>query len=120
MINDITLIELSKALNGEVFITPSHTSFGSTSTILTPATSTLPGELDRSLNSNSRLNNRTTFISSRSGVAVITPGGDRINNIGLWSAASAGSLFASSLVPSILHSSTYDLEVNWNIFIERK
>ena len=116
---DTGLIELAKALNGESNTIPSHVAFSST--VITPDTAdtSIPGELDRSATSGTRVTNQVTFNALRSG-ATASSTGDYINTLGLFTSTSGGNLYAEALVPSVLHTTTFDLEIDWKVTIERK
>lgn len=119
MINNYTLEQLSKAFNGESFTVPSYIAFSSTTKTLSPSDTSLGGELDRSVLSNTRVDNVVTFTGIRSG-ANVTGSGDIIKSMGLFASSTAGTVMPQALVPNVLHSSTFDLEVEWNVRVERK
>ena len=119
MITDIFLNNLAKAINGESFTLPAYNAFSS-SVITVDATDTsLPTEYDRSSASGARINNTVTFTSVRSG-AIASSSGDYINSMGLLSSSTVGDLHVEALVPNVLHTTSFDLEVDWAITIERK
>lgn len=118
MITNNFLNELAKAVNGESYVSPGVVAFSSTTKTLSPSDTSLGGELDYDATSGSRVTNEVTFNALRSGT-IVSAGGDRINSLGLLD-TSTGTLLAEALVPSVLHTSTYDLDVNWKIIIERK
>lgn len=119
MISDHFLEQIAAAINGESYDTPAYMAFSSS--VITPdATATsLPTEIGRDATTNSRVTNIVTFSATKSG-ATVGAGGDRINSLGLVDTSTGGTLFAQALVPSVLHTSTYDLEVNWKVKVERK
>lgn len=118
MITNNFLNEVSKAINGESYVSPGVIGFSSTTKTLSPTDTSLGGELDYGSAAGTRVTNVTTFNALRSGAAVGV-GGDRINSLGLLN-TSTGTLLAEALVPSVLHTSTYDLDVSWKIIVERK
>lgn len=119
MITDLFLNEIAKNINGESSSAPSHCAFSST--VITPdATDTsLAQEWDRSSATGSRVSNVVTLTAIRSG-AIASSTGDAINALGLFTAASGGTLLAEATVPNILHSDTFDLETEWRITVSRK
>lgn len=119
VLTDVFLIEMAKALNGESFSTPTHGAFSSS--VITPAATdtSLPSEYDRSSFTGSRDSNEVTFSGLRSG-ATASSSGDYINLFGLLDSSSGGNLFLEALVPSVLHTTSFDFEVDATITIERK
>jgi len=122
MITDIFLEEVAKYMNAEASTTVSDLTFSST--VITPdATDTsVAGELGaRVTTTNSRSSTvpTVTFIGTRSG-AIASSSGDFVNLVALFTASSGGNLMAEALVPSVLHTTSFDLEVNWSITAARK
>ena len=118
MIVDTFLYELAKKINGESSESPDYVAFSED--VITPdATDTsIPGILDGDAASGSRTLGVVTFNAIRSG-AVASSSGDYINTLGLTKTSGSGTLFAEALVPSILHTTSYDLEVDWDITVSR-
>lgn len=119
MITDVFLTEIAKAINSESNAVPAYIAFSSSVITPDPGDTSLPSEYDRSATSNSRATNEVTYTASRSGTSV-SGSGEYINTIGLLDTSTGGNLLAEGLVPSVLHTSTYDLEVNWKVIVERK
>lgn len=119
VLTDVFLDEMAKAMNGESYTVGSDVAF-SNDIIVPDATDTaLPSEFDRSSTTGSRTGNKVSFTAIRSG-AIASVGGDTVNSIGLLTASSGGNLLSEATVPSIVHTQTFDLEVDWQITIERK
>jgi hypothetical protein len=118
MLTNNFLYAVAGWMNGETTTIPTHVAWSST--VITPsATDTsIAHEYDRSSVTNSRVLNKATFSATRSSV-VASSTGDYINMAGLFNAATTGTLFAEALVPSLLHTTTYDLELDWNITVTR-
>jgi hypothetical protein len=119
MLMDNFLYAVAGWMNGETFTIPS---FGAwSSTVLTPAgtdTSLAHEYATRSAATGARVLGDTTFTITRSSV-LASSSGDYINSLGLLTASSGGTLYAEALVPSILHTTTYDFEVDWKISVSR-
>ena len=119
MITDVFLQELAKNINGESNTNASHLAYSSTAITPDATDTTLTGEfLTRVSATGSRVLTETTFNAIRSG-AVASSSGDRINAMALFTSSSGGNLFAEALVPSILHTTAFDFEVDWKITISR-
>lgn len=119
MITDVYLQEIAKAINGEANTVVSHCAFSST--VLTPAATdtSLAHEYDRSSATGTRSTNSVTFNSLRSG-ATASSTGDYINVVGLLTSSTGGNLMLEALVPSVLHTTSFDFEVDATVTIERK
>lgn len=120
MITDTFLNNMAAVLNGSSFSIPTHNAFSSTSITQSPTASTLTGEsLTRVTLTPDTVVNRTNFTGLRSG-AVASSSGNIVNAIGLFTASSSGTLLATALVPSVLHTSSFDLSVDWGISVNRR
>lgn len=121
MIMDTFLNNIAKWINGESASIISHTAY--TSTVITPATTDtsvqFSGEYDRTTASGTRNLNEVSFNSVRSG-AIASSGGDTINTVGLFNAGTGAELLAEATVPSLLHTTDFDVESDWVITIQRK
>lgn len=120
VLTDVFLEEMAKALNNESFTTPVGIAFSSS--VITPAATdtSLAHEYDRAGLSGTRSTNEVTFSGLRSG-AVASSTGDYINLVGVLSTSTTGgNLFVEALVPSVLHTTSFDFEVDATITIERK
>jgi hypothetical protein len=119
MITDNFLNTIAGWVNGETATIPSFVAWSSSA--ITPAgtDTSLPSEYTtRTSASGTRTLNATTFNSTRLST-LATSTGDYINSLGLLTASTAGTLYAEALVPSILHTTTFDLEVDWTITVSR-
>jgi len=118
MINDNMINGLAGALNGESLTIPASMLFSSDVVAVSGTATSIPGVLDYDDVTNSRTANVTKFTGVRSGTAA-SSGGDYINTLGLLTSSSGGDLMAMAAVSSLLHTTDFDLEVDWEITIAR-
>jgi len=120
MITDTFLNELATVINGGTMDVPSHIGFTSTALTLSGTDTSMSGEFGNRVSvSGTRVLSNTTFGGLRGG-AVASSSGDTINAIGLFDASTTGDLYAEALVPSVIHTSTFDFEIDWGIRVSRK
>ena len=122
MLTDKFLINIAKSINGETENHVGYVTFSSTVHTPDSTDTSVAGELgSRVTATGARTSTGTevTFNGLRSG-AVASSSGDDINLIGLFDTASNGELEAEATVPSILHSDSFDLEVDWTINVQRR
>jgi len=114
MINDNYIEGLAKLMTGEAYVIPSYMAFGSTTGTLTAVDLVTSGEFDRNaLDSVERIGSTAKFIGSRSSVEA---NNEVINVVGLHNVvtlASSGNLQANFLVASLVHTSDFDVEVEF-------
>jgi len=120
MINNNYLNGLAKLMTGVSYNIPSYLAFGSTTGTLTATDLVTSGEFDRNaLDSTEQIDYVAKFIGRR----LSTEAGDeRINVIGLHNSGvpgSSGNLQANMLVSSLLHTSDFDVEVEFWVKHER-
>jgi hypothetical protein len=120
MINDNFLYGAAKLMAGESYTIPSHMAFGSTFGTLTANDISTSGEFDRNaLDSLSTTNNIVKFVGRR----LSTEASDEtIQLVGLHNAsglASTGNLQANVLLSSLIHTTDFDLEVEFWMQFER-
>lgn len=119
-LNDTLLYQLAGSLNGEAYDNPSHAGFSSTAITIDPTSSSLSGEFgSRVVVSGSRTLNEVSFNGLKTG-AVVSSVGESISSFGLFNASSSGDLQAHALTASLLHTSDFDIEVDWVISVQRK
>ncbi|OYT26520.1 MAG: hypothetical protein B6V02_01490 [Thermoprotei archaeon ex4572_64] len=118
MINDNMINALAGALNGEGMTMPSSMAFSEDVQTLSPTATNITGILDSDDTTNSRTTNVTKFTGVRSGTSVISPTGDYLNTLGLFT-SEGGTLMATSSVANFLHTDDFDLEVDWEITVSR-
>jgi len=120
-IMDNLLNDMAKTLIGDTFTAPTHGAWSSTAITIDPTDTTLSGEFGtRSTMVGSRILNEVTFTGLRTGASVTSSTGERLNSMGLFNAASVGTLHSEALVTSVLHTSDFDVELDWIIKVNRR
>jgi hypothetical protein len=120
VVHDNQLAELAKTLNSESAVVPSHFTFSTTDLTLDPSMASFTGEIPaRVAVSGSRVNNVTTLTGIRSGAVVGSSAGETLYEAALFSASTSGTLLHMEGLPSILHTTNFDIELNWDLSIER-
>lgn len=112
---------MSKLFNGDSVAITNYMDFsGSSSFSLDATASSVVGSLGRVSVTKSRDTNEPTVIVSglRSGTNV-SSGGDTLYGAALLPSDSNEGVQALSSVPEILHTSSFDLQVDWTIEFER-
>ena len=120
MITDTFLNNIAGLINGESSRIPSHAAFSS-SVITADATHTsLPTELDSPrLNiTKSRSTNTTTYSFVRTG-ALASSTGDYLNAVAIIDSVTGGFILSEATVSSLLHTTSFDVEVDWKISVDR-
>lgn len=120
MITNSFLSEVAKAVAGESFVTPAYFAFGSD--VITPneASTSLSGEEgSRSSASDSRSANVVTFSGTRSGAAVASSDGDVLNSVGVLDTSSSGTLLSEHSLSSIVHTTRFDIVVDYELSVDR-
>lgn len=112
MINDNYIEGCAKLLTGEAYTLPSHLAFGSTTGVLASNDTITSGEFDRNaLDSKASANNVSKYIGTRSSVEA---SGETINVVGMHNTGAlgaSGDLQLNFLVPSLVHTTSFDVEV---------
>lgn len=120
MITNNFLNETAKALAGESYVVPTFMAFGST--VITPnaASTVVTGEIgDRYALSDSRSNAIVTWSGIRTGADVATSSGDTLNAIYMLSASTGGTLFSENTLSSIIHTTAFDIAVDYAVTVSR-
>ena len=115
------LVDMAKLANGESVTIASYMDFSDSSTFSLDATaSSVLGSLGRISATSSRESTepQLIFSATRNGTTV-SAGGDTIYGAALLPADSNSDVQALASVPEILHTSTFDLQVDWTIEFER-
>lgn len=122
MITDTQLIQLAKALNNESYTIASHLAVTTDTDFTADATSTDIGtELGgRIATTNSRINTTTSYSAVRSGAIVVEPTGDVLTGVGLFSNSSGGDLEVTIPLPSLSHTTGFDIEFDFDITVSRR
>jgi hypothetical protein len=118
-IHDNELTEAAKAANSESRVVANYATFSTTDLTITPSM-TFTGEIPvRFAVTKSRVNNVVSATGIRSGTAVGSSAGETLYEAAMNSAATSGTVLAIQGLPSILHTTNFDIEVNWDVGYER-
>ena len=119
MIPDVSLNNMAALLKGDTVVVPSHLTFGTT--VITPSAgdTTLDGETGSriELSTPTRTNNIVFFEGIRTGAIA---NDEYLNATALFNSTSGGTLYAEATMASVLHTTTFDIEVDWRIEFNRK
>ena len=121
MITDTFLKQMASALASESYTVPSYLTVGTE--VITPATTdtSLSGEIGpRGSLSKTRTVNEVEFANIRSSTSVLESTGDTLTSTALFSASTVGDMFSAIVLPSITHTSTFDIEFTWTFTINRR
>jgi len=120
MITDTFLQRIAGLINGESVLVPSYAAFSSDVITASGTDTSLPSELDSPrLNiTNSRSNNTTTYSFTRSG-ALANSSGDYLNAMAIIDSATGGYVLSEATIPNFLHTTAFDINVNWKVSVER-
>lgn len=121
MINNLLLyIAADKLIGGTTYNIPAYMAFGSTTGTLTAADTVTSGEFDRNaLTSTSRTDNIAKYSCTRTSTEA---NNEYINVVGLHNSsglASSGNLVANMLVASLLHTTAFDVDIEFWISVSR-
>ena len=112
MINDNYLIGMANLAGNLPYSIPAYLAVGSTTGVLTSGDLVTSGEFDRNACSSPVVStNVVKYIGSRTSVEA---GNEYINVVGFHNSSvpfSSGNLQVNFLVPSLLHASTFDIEI---------
>jgi hypothetical protein len=121
MINDEFLEGMATLASGGSYTVISHLAFGSTSGTITATDLITSGEFERdTIDSTTSTGNTVTYVGSRS--SAVADGTTYINVVGWHNAstlASSGNLQANFLLPSLLQTTSFDLEFELTIDFNR-
>lgn len=120
MITNNFLNETAKALAGESYVVPAYMAFGST--VITPnaATTTVTGETGARYGlTDSRSTNIVTWSGTRSGADVASSTGDTLNSVYMLSASTGGTVLSENTLASIIHTTSYDIAVDFAVTVSR-
>ena len=121
-VNDNLLNNIAKALNSESYVTLSYLAVSTDSTFAASLTNTtIVGESpSRIATTSSRSANTVTFNAIRSGASVVdTTNGDTLYGAAWFSAVTAGQLQLDVALPSLIHTTAYDLETDLDLTTNR-
>ena len=119
MINDQFLVGIAKLLNAESFTLPSYMAFGSTNIVVSATDTSIAGEFDRNPVTSTRSTNLIKFTGSR----LATEANNQIiYNTALVNSSTmyAGStIMANTVIASFIHTTDFDIDVEYWFTIER-
>lgn len=120
MITDLMLNEMAKGLAGDSFVIPSHFAYSTDTVAITAAMTTISGEVStRNAAGDVRTLNQVNFSGIRSGTQVTSSAGITLKTLGVFSASTSGTLLSAVTLPSILHTTTFDIDTEVNYTINR-
>lgn len=121
MITDTLLQNVAKALNSESHTVPTYLAVTvATDFTATPTSTDIGTEVgSREALTSSRIDAVTSYTAIRSG-AVVTPGGDILTGMGLFSASTGGDLEITVPLPDVSHTDAFDIEFNVELTVGRR
>jgi hypothetical protein len=120
MINNNLLNGIASLLTGGTFNIPSHLAFGSTTGTLTATDVVTSGEFDRNaLSSDSSSTNTATFIGSRTSVEANNEAINLISLVNSATVSGSNDIMSNFLMPSIIHSTSFDISIELTYTITR-
>jgi hypothetical protein len=120
MINDNLLNGVATLLSGGSFTIPSYLAFGSTTGTLTATDIITSGEFDRNaLSSDSNTTNTVTYIGSRLGSEASSQTINIISLVNSSTANGSNDIISNFLLPSVIHTTSFDINVEVTYTITR-
>lgn len=120
MIQNTFLNKLPQLVAGSTVNLPSHMAFSSSATLPVESDNTLTGEIGTrvSFDSTTIDSNSLTFTGTRSSVA---PGasGDTLTSFGIMNSTTGGDMWATAIMSSLLHTTSFDIELNMTVRFDR-
>lgn len=121
MITDNMLTEMAKALAGESFVVPSHAAWATSSNPIVASMTTITSEVgSRTSVSDVRTGTTVEFSGIRTGASVPVAAGQQLFTVGLYSAATSGTLLSAVALPGITHTTTFDIDLDYSFTINRQ
>ncbi len=119
---DIHLQNLAKAMNSESFTVPVYQAVGENTITADPTDTALDGEIGtRVAGSKSRTTNQVSLTALRSGADVIdTINGDDLRAVALFDTATSGELHTELSISSLIQTTSFDLEFQWDLGYNRR
>jgi hypothetical protein len=117
------LTEVAKAINDEGSVTlPSHLAFGETTIVASPSVTSVTDEVGTRPTASSTRNGTTvTYNGIRSGTDVVdTVNGDTLAASHLMTASSGGSVQAVQSLPNIRHTTSFDVEMQFEVSVTQR
>jgi len=119
MINNNYLMGLAQLMNGESYTIPSYLAFGSTTGTLTAADTVTSGEFDRNiLSSTPRSGTVAKFVGSRSAAEANSEVVNVVSLVNASGLGGSGDVQSNFLVASLIHTTSFDVDVEF--WVEHK
>jgi hypothetical protein len=119
MINNNLLNGIASLLGAEAYTLPSHLAIGSTTGILSAADTVTSGEFDRNaLDSDVVTNNLIKFVGRRLSTEANNEVVNIISLVNSNTLFGTGDIQAAFLVPSLVHTTNFDIDVEFWIRIQ--
>lgn len=122
VLTDTFLTQVAKALANESYTVSSHLAVTTATDFSADVTATDIGtEIgSREAVATTRVDNVTTYSATRSGASVVGASGDTLTGVGLFSASSGGDLEMLVPLPSLSHTTGFDIEFDFQITAGRR
>lgn len=115
------LNEIAKAANGESAATLSHLAATTTTLTIDVTDTALTGETPtRTALTGSRVNNTVTYTGTKTGASIATSDGETLLGAGFLSASTGGTLLSAFTLPSLIHTTNYDIEFELSFTVQRR
>lgn len=116
MINDYMLNSLATLVSGGSVTVPTYMAMSSSSVISGDLGASVPAEWDRLSGLSSTEDNEVTLTFTRSGVSA---NGETVQSLWLTDSSSGGNVWAGNLTTSFLHTSNFDLSIEYKLSFTR-
>lgn len=121
MITDGMLTEMAKALASESYVVPSYAAWATSYNPITSSMTAITSEVGtRTTITDSRSGATVTFGGIRSGTSVPVPAGQTLYTLGAYSALTSGTLLTAVSLPAIIHTTTFDIDLDITYTINRQ
>ena len=122
MITDTMLTQVAKALNNEAYTTSAYLAVTTdTDYSADPTDTTIGTEIgSRAAVSATRAGVVQSYSAIRSGANVIGSPSDILTGVGLFSASTVGDLSITVPLPSLSHTTSFDIEFNFEVTVSRR
>jgi hypothetical protein len=122
MILDNFLNEVAKALAGSSYVYPAYLTVGTGTTALSTSSTALSGEVGDARRSMTitRSANVVDFSAVRPGSDVNSSSGEYLNELGIFSALTSGTMLSALSIPSLLQTTAYDIEISGSFTVNRQ
>jgi len=114
------LDEVAKAIASDSYVMPSYLAFGSDVLTIAVSDSSITGEIgSRSAFTDSPAGATVTFNAIRTGAVVASSDGEYLNAAYAISASTGGTLLSELTLPSLLHTTNFDIDTDWSFTVQR-